>query len=165
MGFVLALDLLWSVVASSTAPTEFALVDEPAHLATAMVFLLALLTIVRTPRPKVSFLVAAVVASVAIDLDHIPGLLGWQGLTEGVPRPYTHSLVTPVALIVVGQLAGGRVKPVAFGAAFGVLAHLFRDLFTGPGLAIVVAVLDRGRQVSVCRVRDGLGAHGSGDRR
>jgi membrane-bound metal-dependent hydrolase YbcI (DUF457 family) len=136
VGFVLALDLLWSVLASSTAPTEFALVDEPAHLAAGMVFLLALLTIVRTPRPQVTFLVAAVIASVAIDLDHIPGLLGWQGLTEGVPRPYTHSLVTPVALIVVGQLAGGRVKPVAFGAAFGVLAHLSRDLFTGPGLAI-----------------------------
>jgi membrane-bound metal-dependent hydrolase YbcI (DUF457 family) len=137
VGFVFALDLLWSVVASSAAPTEFGAVDEPAHLATALVFLLALLTLVRSRRPSVSFLAAAVIASVAIDLDHVPGLLGWYGFAEGVPRPYTHSLITPLALIVVGQLAGGRVRPIAFGAAFGVLAHLFRDLFTGPGLAII----------------------------
>jgi membrane-bound metal-dependent hydrolase YbcI (DUF457 family) len=135
--FVLALDLLWNLVASSTAPAEFAVVDEPAHLATALVFLLALLTLVRSRRPSLAFLAAAVVASVAIDLDHVPGMLGWQGLTEGVPRPYTHTLVTPLALIVVGKIAGGRAKPIAYGAAFGVVAHLFRDLFTGPGLAIL----------------------------
>ena len=72
----------------------------------------------------------------AIDLDHLPGLLGWHGLTQGTPRPYTHSLATPVALIAVGALLGGRAKPIAFGAAFGVCAHLFRDLCTGPGLAL-----------------------------
>jgi membrane-bound metal-dependent hydrolase YbcI (DUF457 family) len=137
VAFVLGLDLLWSVVASSTAPTEFAAVDEPAHLATALLLLFALLTLARSRRPSLSFLAAALIASVAIDLDHIPGLLGWQGLTGSVPRPYPHSLLTPLALIVVGGLAGGRTRPVAFGTAFGVGAHLCRDLCTGPGAAIL----------------------------
>jgi membrane-bound metal-dependent hydrolase YbcI (DUF457 family) len=136
VGFVFALDLLWSVVASSTAPTEFAVVDEPAHLATGLVFVLALLTLAGSRRAPLSFLAAAIVAGVAIDLDHVPGLLGWHGLTQGTPRPYTHSLATPVVLIAVGALLGGRAKPIAFGAAFGVCAHLFRDLCTGPGLAL-----------------------------
>jgi inner membrane protein len=136
VGFVFALDLLWSVAASSTAPTEFALVDEPAHLATGALFVLALLTLVRSRRPTLSFVAAALVASVAIDLDHVPGLLGWHVLTQGTPRPYTHSLVTPVVLIAAGALVGGRAKPIAFGAAFGVCAHLLRDLCTGPGLAL-----------------------------
>jgi membrane-bound metal-dependent hydrolase YbcI (DUF457 family) len=135
VGFVFALDLLWSVVASSTAPPEFAVVDEPAHLATGLVFVLALLTLARSRRAPLSFLAAAIVASVAIDLDHLPGLLGWHGLTQGTPRPYTHSLATGVALIAVGALLGGRAKPIAYGVAFGVCAHLFRDLCTGPGLA------------------------------
>jgi membrane-bound metal-dependent hydrolase YbcI (DUF457 family) len=137
VGFVLALDLLWRVVASTTAPTEFAVVDEPAHLATGLLFLLALVTLMRSRRPAPSFISAAVVASVAIDLDHVPGLLGWHGLTEGAPRPYTHSLVTPLALIVVGLMARGRARPIAFGAAFGVCAHLVRDLCTGPGVALL----------------------------
>jgi membrane-bound metal-dependent hydrolase YbcI (DUF457 family) len=142
VGFVFALDLLWSLVASSTAPTEFGAVDEPAHLATGLLFLLALLTLVRTRRPALSFVAAAAVASVALDLDHVPGLLGWHGLTQGTPRPYTHSLVTPVVLIAVGELAGGRAKPIAFGAAFGVCAHLFRDLCTGPGVALAWPLSD-----------------------
>ena len=133
---VFALDLIWSLVSSSTAPTEFALVDEPVHLATTLVFLIALVTLVESRRPAPAFIAAAVVAGVAIDLDHLPGLLGWNGLTAGVPRPYTHSLVTPLVLIAVGALVGGRARPIAFGAAFGVGAHLFRDLCTGPGLAL-----------------------------
>ena len=110
--------------------------DEPAHLATGLVFVVALLTLARSRRAPLSFVAAAVVASVAIDLDHLPELLGWHGLTQGTPRPYTHSLATPVVLIAVGALLGGRAKPIAFGAAFGVCAHLFRDLCTGPGLAL-----------------------------
>ena len=137
VAFIFGLDLLWSVIASSTAPTEFGAVDEPSHLATALLLLLALLTLARSRRPSMSFLAAALIASVAIDLDHIPELLGWQGLTGGLPRPYTHSLMTPLVLILVGGLAGRRIRPVAFGAAFGVGAHLCRDLCTGPGVAIL----------------------------
>ncbi len=135
--FVFVLDLAWSLVANSTAPIEFGAVDEPAHLATCVLFLLAALTLVRFRRPYLSFAAAALVASLAIDLDHIPGMLGWHGLSGDLPRPYTHSLVTPVALIGVGEIARGRIRPIAFGAAFGVCAHLVRDLCTGPGLAIL----------------------------
>jgi membrane-bound metal-dependent hydrolase YbcI (DUF457 family) len=135
--FVFVLDLAWSLIASSTAPAEFGAVDEPAHLTACMLFLLAVLALVRFRRPSLSFVAAALVASVAIDLDHIPGMLGWHGLSGDLPRPYTHSLITPVALIVVGQIARGRIRPIAFGAAFGVCAHLVRDLCTGPGLSIL----------------------------
>ncbi len=136
VGLVLGLDLLWSVVAGSTATTEFAAVDEPAHLATCLLFLLALLTLAGSSGPTLEFLAAAAVASVAIDLDHIPGLLGWHGLARGVPRPYTHSLLSVLALTAIGALARGRARPIAFGAASGVAAHLFRDLCTGPGVAL-----------------------------
>jgi membrane-bound metal-dependent hydrolase YbcI (DUF457 family) len=139
---VLGVDLLWTIVAGSTGPTDYALADEPAHLATALLFLVALATLLRSHRPSVGFLAAAVVASVAIDLDHVPGLLGWHGLSAGTPRPYTHSLATSVALIAVGVLAGGRARPIAFGAGFGVCAHLFRDLCTGPGLALAWPLSD-----------------------
>jgi hypothetical protein len=44
--------------------------------------------------------------------------------------------VTPAVLIAVGAVLGGRAKPIAFGAAFGVCAHFVRDLCTGPGLAL-----------------------------
>lgn len=135
--FVFVIDLAWSLVVGSTTPTEFGAVDEPAHLATCVLFLLAALTLVRLRRSCLSFVAAALVASVAIDLDHIPGILGWQGLSGDLPRPYTHSLVTPVALIGVGEIARGRIRPMAFGAAFGVSAHLVRDLCTGPGLAVL----------------------------
>lgn len=52
-----------------------------------------------------------------------------------MPRPYTHGFVTPLALLLVGAVAGGRARQVAFGAVFGVCAHLARDLATGPGIA------------------------------
>jgi inner membrane protein len=136
LAFVLLVDLAWAVVRGSTAGTEFALVDEPAHLATALLLLLALVAALGRP-PALGFVLGALVASVAIDLDHLPQYLGWDGLTEGVPRPYPHSLLTVACLGAAGLLAWGRAGPVALGAAFGVLAHLLRDTATGPGVALL----------------------------
>ena len=65
------------------------LLDEAAHLTTAALGLLVLARLIDMPR---QFYIAALIASVAIDLDHIPlylGLLGNQG-----QRPFTHSLAT-----------------------------------------------------------------------
>ena len=42
----------------------------------------------------------ALISSVAIDLDHIPGRLSVGWLTAGTPRPYTHSLLT-IAVVLV----------------------------------------------------------------
>ena len=63
------------------------LVDEPAHLATGALGLLALACFIDAPR---RFYVAGLIASVAIDLDHIAQYLGLMGHQEG--RPFTHSL-------------------------------------------------------------------------
>ena len=133
---VLGLDLAWIAFSSSTAPTEFGLVDEPAHLATALLLLVAV-SATTGWRPGPAFVIAAVVAAMAIDLDHVPHHFGWDGLTAGTPRPYTHSLITAVLLLVAGELMEGRRRKIAFGAAFGVSAHLFRDLATGPGVALL----------------------------
>lgn len=103
--------------------------DEPAHLATAGLVLLNL------PPQGRAFVVAALVASVAIDLDHLPLELGSSVLTEGTPRPYTHSLVG-VAAIAALTLALTRRGPVAAGVLTGLLAHLMRDVATGSGVSL-----------------------------
>src|SRR5579862_829544 len=65
------------------------LLDETAHLLTMLLILWAL------PRsPAARLAVPALIASVAIDADHIPQHLGSTILTQGTPRPYTHSLLT-----------------------------------------------------------------------
>lgn len=136
LAFVLLLDLLWGAVRGSTAEAEFALVDWPAHLATTLVLLLALVAAIGAP-PPAGFVLGALIASVAIDIDHLPEYLGWDALMEGVARPYPHSFLTVACLALIAALASPRARPVALGAAFGVLAHLFRDLGTGPGVALL----------------------------
>ena len=64
-------------------------VDEVAHLATATLGLLVLARFIEAPR---RFYVAALIASIAIDADHIPLYLGLLG--NPAQRPVTHSLST-----------------------------------------------------------------------
>src|SRR6266480_3929782 len=81
------------------------LLDEVAHLATAALGLMVLACLVDAPR---RFYVAALVASVAIDIDHIPLYLG---LGDPAQRPVTHSLST-VAVFAVGGAASRRHRAV-----------------------------------------------------
>ena len=109
------------------------LLDEPAHLATALVVLVA----AAGPRRLLAhppFTGAALLASVAIDIDHVPL---YAGLPVGVDggRPFTHCLLTPIVLAVAG-VAVRRFRPVLLGLATGVLLHLLRDLATGPGVSL-----------------------------
>ena len=137
VGFVFGLDLLWSLVANSTGSVFYGIVDEPAHLATCAVALLAVLAVVG-PRLSWHFAIAALVASCAIDLDHFPRYLGSDILTGSLARPYTHSALLVIVLIVAGSLAKRRnARQVLFGIAFGVSAHLARDLATGPGISFL----------------------------
>jgi membrane-bound metal-dependent hydrolase YbcI (DUF457 family) len=133
VGLVFGLDLLWAATEGSTGTVVFGLVDEPAHLATCALALLALSALPRRPLPG-AFVAAALLASVAIDLDHLPGYLGADLLGEG-PRPYTHGLLAAAALGGLGFLGSGRYRYLMLGAAFGLLAHLMRDVATGPGVA------------------------------
>lgn len=99
--------------------------DEVAHLATAALGLSVLACLVDAPR---RFYVAALVASVAIDLDHIPlylGLLGDDG------RPPTHSLATVVVFAVAAAISR-RHRAVLTGVATGLVLHFARDIAEGP---------------------------------
>jgi membrane-bound metal-dependent hydrolase YbcI (DUF457 family) len=134
VGLVLCLDFVADAGSRSTA--EIGALDEPAHLATGILVIFLLIAVVPAP-PTVAFVLAALVASVAIDVDHIPQYLGWNALTEGAPRPYTHGLVTPLALCAMAAVGRGRFRAIALGAALGVCAHLLRDLATANGVALL----------------------------
>jgi inner membrane protein len=107
-------------------PLSAAPLDEVAHLATAALGLLVLARFIDVP---VRFYIAALVASVAIDLDHIPGYLGLLGDQNG--RPFTHSLAT-VAVFAGAAMASRRHRAVLAGAAVGLLLHFARDIVEGP---------------------------------
>jgi inner membrane protein len=108
--------------------------DEVAHLATASIGVLALFDPAGLRRHG-RLVVAALVASVVIDLDHIPLYMGLPHISaEG--RPYSHSLITVALLLALSRAWKGR-GVVLRGAALGVVLHLLRDAATGPGLPIV----------------------------
>jgi inner membrane protein len=146
LALVLVLDLVWSLTGEPSSATEFGIVDEPAHLLTAALLLLVLAAAVRSP-PPLSFALAALVASVAIDLDHIPAELGWEGLTRGTPRPYTHALWTVALFVLLGVAARGALRPISLGVAFGVCAHLLRDLAFGGGVALLWPLSEQGMKL------------------
>src|SRR3954451_4407814 len=112
------------------------LIDEPAHLATAALVLLVLRVRDRT------LAAAALVAAVAIDLDHLPQELGAGLLTEHTTRPVTHSVA---GLIVITAVAAAisRRRAVAAGVALGIAAHLLRDLATGGGVPLLWPLTNR----------------------
>ena len=109
----------FSVVASGP-------LDEVAHFATAALGLLVLERFVDIPR---RFYVAALVASVAIDLDHIPLYLGLLGNRD--QRPVTHSLATVIVFVVAAVASRGH-RAVLAGASTGLVLHFARDITEGP---------------------------------
>lgn len=96
--------------------------DEAAHLMTTLLALWML-----GPRVCERYLFPALVASVAIDADHIPDRLGLDFLTQGTPRPYTHSLLTVLVVLAAAAL-WRRPRRVLIGVAIGLGLHFFRDL-------------------------------------
>lgn len=106
-------------------------VDEVAHLSTAALGLLVLARFIDAPR---RFYIAALIASVAIDLDHIPLYLGLLGDTA--QRPVTHSLST-VAVFAAAAAASRRHRAVLAGVAAGLVLHFARDIAEGyPGVRL-----------------------------
>jgi inner membrane protein len=106
-------------------------VDEVAHLSTAALGLLVLIRFIDAPR---RFYVAALIASVAIDLDHIPLYLGLLG--DPAQRPITHSLST-AAVFVAAAAASRRHRAVLAGVATGLVLHFARDIAEGyPGVRV-----------------------------
>jgi inner membrane protein len=105
--------------------------DETAHLLTTLIVLWAL-----GRRVCDRFLIPALVASVAIDLDHIPAELGTDFLTRGTSRPYTHSLLSIVIVLVAAAWWRSR-REVLLGIAIGLAIHFWRDTSeNGTGVAL-----------------------------
>lgn len=110
------------------------LLDEPSHFATTALCVLALGRFVMLKKP---FVIAALIASVAIDLDHVPGYLDVDGFSPvHGGRPYPHSIATLLVLLAICA-ASRRWRSAAAGAAFGLVTHLIRDICDGrPGVAL-----------------------------
>ena len=118
-------------------------VDEVAHLSTAALGLLVLARFIDAPR---RFYVAALIASVAIDVDHIPLYLGLLG--NEAQRPVTHSLST-VAVFVAAAAASRRHRAVLAGVATGLVLHFARDIAEGyPGVRVFWPLQDTSWMVS-----------------
>jgi len=118
-------------------------VDEVTHLSTAALGLLVLARFIDAPR---RFYVAALITSVAIDLDHIPLYLGLLG--DQVQRPGTHSLST-VAVFAAAAAASRRHRAVLAGAATGLVLHFARDIAEGyPGVRVFWPLQDASWMVS-----------------
>jgi membrane-bound metal-dependent hydrolase YbcI (DUF457 family) len=96
--------------------------DEIAHLSTTLIILWVL-----GRRVCDRFLVPALIASVAIDADHIPGELGSDIITRGTPRPYTHSLLT-IVVVLVAAVLWRRRRDILLGVAIGLGIHFWRDM-------------------------------------
>jgi inner membrane protein len=118
-------------------------VDEVAHLSTAALGLLVLARFIDAPR---RFYVAALIASVAIDADHIPLYLGLLG--DQAQRPVTHSLTT-VAVFAVAAAATRKYRAVLGGVAAGLVLHFARDIAEGyPGVRVFWPLQDTSLMVS-----------------
>jgi inner membrane protein len=110
--------------------------DEPAHLATSALVLLALFGPTRLLRHRATA-TTAMASSVLIDLDHLPlyveGFPIDVSVDEG--RPFTHSLSTVAGLAALA--AGVRWRRTVLAAASsGVALHFVRDIATGEGLPL-----------------------------
>jgi inner membrane protein len=117
-------------------------VDEVAHLSAAALGLLVLACFIDTPR---RFYVAALIGSVAIDVDHIPLYLG---LGDPAKRPVTHSLST-VAAFAAGAAASRGHRAVLAGAATGLVLHFARDIAEdSPGVRVFWPLQDTSWTVS-----------------
>ena len=132
----------WVIQTRDTTFVTLGLLDEVAHLATALVILGALVRI-RRAVPDRRFGWAMLIWSVLIDVDHLPLEFGSSVLTNGTPRPYTHALWTVIAVTVAWAGAqflaarSRRTRPataelILAGTAWGLAVHFFRDLPTGP---------------------------------
>lgn len=113
------------------------ILDETAHLSTALILVAA--WPVRVDRPVI---LVALASSVAIDVDHVLQYVGVDVLTEGTVRPYPHSLTTPLVAFAFAFGLRGTPRRIALGIGAGVLAHLLRDVATGPGIAALWPLSD-----------------------
>jgi inner membrane protein len=101
------------------------LLDEIAHAATMVVVLCAL-----SGRVSRAFAVGGLFGAVMLDIDHLSILFHLHAWAPLHGRPYSHSLVAVVAVMLFTCLSRSW-RTFGIGVACGLLSHLFRDLATG----------------------------------
>ena len=99
--------------------------DEPAHALTALVLLAAL-----NPAWLKRFSIAVGSAAILIDADHLPKEFGYDILTRGTTRPYSHSFATVAMVLLVTLLLPAASRGIGLAVALGLLAHFLRDVAT-----------------------------------
>jgi inner membrane protein len=99
--------------------------DETAHLLTA-ILLLSLLPKALPDR----FFAGALVGAVAIDLDHLPLILGSDLLTRETNRPLSHSLLSIMVALALAAIAPARWRATLLGIGAGFALHFWRDMAT-----------------------------------
>ena len=134
LGLVHALDTgdVWTM-----STLEVGARDEPAHLATSLLVLLALAGPQRLLDHRTETATACA-SSMLIDIDHVPLFITIPGLPDisvDEGRPFTHSLSTIAALAALAGAWRYRRAPLA-AAATGVGLHFVRDIATGHGLPV-----------------------------
>lgn len=114
--------------------------DETDHLLTTVLIVWAL-----GPLFDERHLLAALLASNLIDLDHVPEHLGYYFLTDGTSRPYTHSLTTVAAVLLLALVWRHR-RGTLLAVALGLCSHFWRDLAepAGSSVSIFWPLTDRG---------------------
>lgn len=115
--------------------------DETAHLATSALLVLAVAgprAVAARPWPCLGL----ALGSTVIDLDHTILYTNWFGNFQTFRhehgRPYSHSLVTILVVLVLAAAArrGSRGRAVLLGGAVGLALHFFRDFSEGPGVPL-----------------------------
>jgi hypothetical protein len=121
IGVIVLIDRWLSGGSRSLLATGIA--DETGHLLTTLILLAAV-----SLHLPVRFLAGALIGSVAIDLDHLPLILGSEILTQSTNRPFPHSLLTIVVVLALTLALPPRWRWFGFGIAAGVAAHFPRDM-------------------------------------
>lgn len=124
-GIVLGAD--WLIAHRDTERPIQALLDESAHLATALLLAAA----ARNDVPPSAALLGLACGATLIDADHVPLECGYDLLTRGLCRPFPHSLGTVGALTLASFARAGTARSFLSGAAAGAATHLLRDLASG----------------------------------
>lgn len=113
-----------------------ALLDEPAHAATALLALGAV-----GYAFDARFVLALLAGSILIDVDHLPGFVGWDVLEQSATRPYPHTLLTPLLVLGAALIVRGRARLVLLAVWLGLICHFARDLAEpqtdSPGVALL----------------------------
>lgn len=105
--------------------------DWLAHLGTTFIWIAALF-----PRAARVFVMAALAATVLVDLDHVPHVAASVFVGRDAPGArlwLLHTLLAVAVLSVIGWRSPGRRGWLWLGLAFGVATHIFRNAASGEG--------------------------------